>query len=151
MLSAGAFNALLKTLEEPPGHVIFVLATTEPHKVLPPIISRCLRFDFTRVPFEEIIERMQAIIAKENLHVEQDALRLVATLADGGMRDALSILDQCIAYAQNYITAADVNAIYGITTTEEKLDMLSNVFNHEASILMNRIKMLSEKGTDIKR
>ena len=151
MLSAGAFNALLKTLEEPPGHVIFVLATTEPHKVLPTIISRCQRYDFTRVPFEEIIERMQAIIAKENLHVEQDALRLVATLADGGMRDALSILDQCIAYAQNYITAADVNAIYGITTTEEKLDMLSNVFNHEASILMNRIKMLSEKGTDIKR
>ena len=151
MLSAGAFNALLKTLEEPPGHVIFVLATTEPHKVLPTIISRCQRYDFTRVPFEEIVERMESIIAKENLHVEKDALRLVATLADGGMRDALSILDQCIAYAQDHITAADVNAIYGITTTEEKLEMLSNVFNREASILMNRIKTLSEKGTDIKR
>ena len=151
MLSAGAFNALLKTLEEPPGHVIFVLATTEPHKVLPTIISRCQRYDFTRVPFEEIVERMEGIVKKENLYVEKEALKLIASLADGGMRDALSILDQCIAYAQDYITAEDVNAIYGITTTEEKLEMLSNVFNHEASVLMNRIKTLSEKGTDIKR
>ena len=151
MLSAGAFNALLKTLEEPPSHVIFVLATTEPHKVLPTIISRCQRYDFTRVPFEEIIERMESITAKENIHVEKEALKLIASLADGGMRDALSILDQCIAYAQDHITAADVNAIYGITTTEEKLEMLSNVFHHEASILMNRIKQLAEKGTDIKR
>jgi len=151
MLSAGAFNALLKTLEEPPGHVIFVLATTEPHKVLPTIISRCQRYDFTRVPFEEIVERMENIVKKENLYVEKEALKLIASLADGGMRDALSILDQCIAYAQDHITAEDVNAIYGITTTEEKLEMLSNVFNHEASVLMNRIKTLSEKGTDIKR
>ncbi len=151
MLSAGAFNALLKTLEEPPGHVIFVLATTEPHKVLPTIISRCQRYDFTRVPFEEIVERMEDIVKKENLYVEKEALKLIASLADGGMRDALSILDQCIAYAQDHITAEDVNAIYGITTTEEKLEMLSNVFNHEASVLMNRIKTLSEKGTDIKR
>ncbi len=151
MLSAGAFNALLKTLEEPPGHVIFVLATTEPHKVLPTIISRCQRYDFTRVPFDEIVERMNRIVEEEQLHVEKDALKLIASLADGGMRDALSILDQCIAYAQNDITAEDVNSIYGITTTEEKLEMLSNVFHHEASILMNRIKTLSEKGTDIKR
>ncbi len=151
MLSAGAFNALLKTLEEPPGHVIFVLATTEPHKVLPTIISRCQRYDFTRVPFEEIVDRMNEIVEKEHLHVEKDALKLIASLADGGMRDALSILDQCIAYAQNHITAEDVNAIYGITTTEEKLEMLSNVFHHEASVLMNRIKTLAEKGTDIKR
>ena len=151
MLSAGAFNALLKTLEEPPGHVIFVLATTEPHKVLPTIISRCQRYDFTRVPFDEIVDRMANVVEKEHLHVEQEALKLIASLADGGMRDALSILDQCIAYAQDHITAEDVNAIYGITTTEEKLDMLMNVFNHEASLLMNRIKMLAEKGTDIKR
>ncbi|MBP3399323.1 MAG: DNA polymerase III subunit gamma/tau [Erysipelotrichaceae bacterium] len=151
MLSAGAFNALLKTLEEPPSHVIFVLATTEPHKVLPTIISRCQRYDFTRVPFDEIVERMDSIAKKEQIDVEKDALKLIASLADGGMRDALSILDQCIAYAQNHITASDVNSIYGITTTEEKLDMLSNVFHKEASILMNRIKTLSEKGTDIKR
>ena len=151
MLSAGAFNALLKTLEEPPSHVIFVLATTEPHKVLPTIISRCQRYDFTRVPFDEIVERMTKIAVKEQINIEKDALKLIASLADGGMRDALSIMDQCIAYAQNHITTADVNQIYGITTTEEKLEILSNVFHKEASILMNKIKVLAEKGTDIKR
>lgn len=151
MLSTGAFNALLKTLEEPPSHVLFVLATTEPHKVLPTIISRCQRYDFTKVENDEIIRRIHLILEQENIQCEDEAIRLIATLADGGMRDALSILDQCIAYAQDYITSTHVNEIYGITTIAEKLEMLDYVFNHDARSILGKIKLWSEKGIDIRR
>lgn len=151
MLSQGAFNALLKTLEEPPAHVIFILATTEPHKVLATIISRCQRYDFNKVSDEEIIGRMQVILEEEHIEVEYEALRLVATLADGGMRDALSILDQCIAYAQDKITATHVNDIYGITTVAEKIEIIENIFAKDAKTLLNTIQVLSEKGIDIRR
>ena len=151
MMSSGAFNALLKTLEEPPAHVIFILATTEPQKVLPTIISRCQRYDFTKVGQNEIISRVRSVLEQEHIECEDEALRLVAQLADGGMRDALSIMDQCIAYAQNHITAAHVNEIYGITTVTEKIEMLQWIFQHEAQPLLEKIRILNEKGVDIKR
>lgn len=151
MMSSGAFNALLKTLEEPPAHVIFILATTEPQKVLPTIISRCQRYDFTKVGQNEIISRVRSVLKQEHIECEDEALRLVAQLADGGMRDALSIMDQCIAYAQNHITAAHVNEIYGITTVTEKIEMLQWIFQHEAQPLLEKIRILNEKGVDIKR
>lgn len=151
MMSSGAFNALLKTLEEPPAHVIFILATTEPQKVLPTIISRCQRYDFTKVSQSEIIQRLETVMKQEHLLIEDEALRLIAQLADGGMRDALSILDQCIAYAQNNITAVHVNEIYGITTIREKIEILMWTFNHQAQPLLEKIRLLNEKGVDIKR
>ncbi len=151
MLSTGAFNALLKTLEEPPAHVIFVLATTEPHKVLPTIISRCQRYDFTKVENNEIIKRINIILNEENIQCEEEAIRLIAVLADGGMRDALSILDQCIAYAQNNITCKDVNDIYGITTVKDKLSVLNSIFNKDAKEVLNQIKTWADKGIDIRR
>lgn len=151
MMSSGAFNALLKTLEEPPAHVIFILATTEPQKVLPTIISRCQRYDFTKVSKEEIISRVKQVLAAEDIRCEEEALRLIAQLADGGMRDALSIMDQCIAYAQNDITAIHVNEIYGITTITEKIEMLDWIFQLQASELLNKVRLLNEKGIDIKR
>ncbi len=151
MLSQGAFNALLKTLEEPPAHVVFVLATTEPHKVLPTIISRCQRYDFTKVSNEEITSRMKRVLSVEKIEVDEVALRLIATLADGGMRDALSILDQCIAYAQDKITAQHVNDVYGITTVEQKLDMLDGIFEKDAKKLLSMIQEYNEKGIDIRR
>lgn len=151
MLSQGAFNALLKTLEEPPAHVIFVLATTEPHKVLPTIISRCQRYDFGKVGQEEIIQRLRYVVDKEGIKVDDEALRLVAVLSDGGMRDALSILDQCIAYAQDEITVKHVNDIYGITTISEKINIIQNIFNKNARELLNAIQVMSEKGIDIRR
>ncbi len=151
MMSSGAFNALLKTLEEPPSHVIFILATTEPQKVLPTIISRCQRYDFSKVGQNEIITRVRCILKQEHIECEDEALRLVAQLADGGMRDALSIMDQCIAYAQNHITAAHVNEIYGITTVNEKIEMLHWIFQHQAQSLLEKIRLLNEKGVDIKR
>ena len=93
MMTAGAFNALLKTLEEPPEHVIFILATTEPHKILPTILSRCQRYDFTKVSDQDIKERIKVVLKKENITYNEEAINLVISLADGGMRDALSILD----------------------------------------------------------
>ena len=92
MLSIGAFNALLKTLEEPPAHIVFILATTEPHKILPTIISRCQRFDFQRVDENDIITRLKYVLEEEKVDYEEEALAIISKLADGGMRDALSIL-----------------------------------------------------------
>ena len=98
MMTSGAFNALLKTIEEPPAHVIFIFATTEPNKVLPTIISRCQRFDFNKVSVNDIKYRLSVVCKNEGIEIDQDGLTLIAQLADGGMRDALSILDQCVAY-----------------------------------------------------
>lgn len=151
MMSAGAFNALLKTIEEPPEHVIFIFATTEPHKVLPTIISRCQRFDFNKVSVSDMVERLDYVLEQEKIHMEPDAVRLVATLSEGGMRDALSILDQCIAYAQDNITTEDVNTIYGITTPAEKGMLLSHVLDREYTELVEQIEALSERGIDIRR
>lgn len=151
MMSAGAFNALLKTIEEPPAHVIFILATTEPHKVLPTIISRCQRFDFTKVPREEIINRIHTVLESEHITCEEEVIRIIAQLADGGLRDALSILDQCIAYAQNHIEVHHINEIYGITTIQEKLDLFHDIFDKNAVGLLNKIDALIEKGIDVKR
>lgn len=151
MMSTGAFNALLKTIEEPPEHVIFIFATTEPHKVLPTIISRCQRFDFNKVSIADMVERLDYVLNQEHIHMEPEAVRLVATLSEGGMRDALSILDQCIAYAQDDITVNDVNTIYGITTPAEKGTLLSHVLNRNYAELTQQIETLSEQGTDIRR
>ena len=101
MLSIGAFNALLKTLEEPPEYVIFILATTEAHKIPVTILSRCQRYDFRRITVDTITGRLTELAEKENLDVEEKALRYIARAADGSMRDALSLLDQCIAFYLN--------------------------------------------------
>lgn len=151
MMSTGAFNALLKTIEEPPAHVIFILATTEPHKVLPTIISRCQRFDFTKVSNTEIIERIKTVLYAENIHCDDDVIRIIAQLADGGLRDALSILDQCIAYAKNDIHLEHINEVYGITTVQEKLELFQNIFKKDPISLLNKIDILVDKGIDIKR
>src|SRR5690606_2677054 len=100
MISVNAFNALLKTLEEPPKHVVFILATTEPHKIPLTIISRCQRFDFKPIPNQAIVERMQTIVEAESVSVAKEAFDAVALAAEGGMRDALSILDQAISYSE---------------------------------------------------
>ena len=151
MLSQGAFNALLKTLEEPPSHVIFILATTEPHKVIPTIISRCQRYDFVRVNKKEIQQRIEEVLVNENITFEEEATRLISQLADGGVRDALSILEQCIAYAGDHLMAAHVNEIYGIATTQDKLELIKAVFVENVSELMIEIERISQKNIDIRR
>lgn len=151
MMSTGAFNALLKTIEEPPAHVIFILATTEPNKVLPTIISRCQRYDFTKVPADEVIKRIHVALDQENIQCEEEVLRIISQLCDGGMRDAWSILDQCIAYAQDDIKVHHINEIYGILTVKEKLRLLDMVFEKDASSCMIWLQELVGKGIDIKR
>ena len=114
MLSIPAFNALLKTLEEPPPHVKFLFATTEPQKILTTIISRCQRFDLRRIPSAQLVERLELIARDEGVAVERDALLAIARGADGGMRDAESALDQLIAFCGATITEADVLAVFGL-------------------------------------
>ncbi len=151
MMSAGAFNALLKTLEEPPEHVLFILATTEPHKILPTIISRCQRFDLSKFPDHEIQTILRQVIEKENLTCDEETIRLISSLADGGMRDALSILDQCIAYAGSNISIDTINEIYGITTVEEKLKLLAYVSKKDTKGLLDQLHRFFDQGIDVKR
>ena len=151
MMTSSAFNALLKTLEEPPEYCIFILATTEPHKVLPTIVSRCQRFDFNKVSVPVIKERLRYIVGQEGITCDDDALQLIAELAEGGMRDALSVLDQCIAYSQDNITAEDVSTVYGIATNAEKLDLLKAVRNKDVQKSMAMVNDFSGRGIDLQR
>ena len=151
MLSAGAFNALLKTLEEPPEHVIFILATTEPHKILPTILSRCQRYDFTKVSEVDIKERLKAILLNENVEYVEEAVELIVSLADGGMRDALSILEKVLAYSNNRLVVEDVLNIFALESKEEKIKLLKSIVNHDMSDVLSRLNNYVTKGTDIKR
>ncbi|MGZ3634043.1 MAG: DNA polymerase III subunit gamma/tau [Parachlamydiaceae bacterium] len=125
MLTKEAFNALLKTLEEPPKHVIFIFATTEPHKVLATILSRCQRFNLNRLPIEKILQKLSFIAAQQQVTISEEALHLIATRAEGGMRDAESLLDQIFAFHEGAITAESVTDLLGIVSKELffKLDL----------------------------
>lgn len=151
MMSTGAFNALLKTLEEPPEHVIFIMATTEPQKVLPTIISRCQRYDFGKIASSDIKDSLRGVAASEKIEIDEESLDLIASLADGGMRDALSILDQCIAYSKENISIDIINEIYGITTISEKINLLEYIKNKDVSNLLSLFHQYVDKGIDIKR
>lgn len=151
MMTPGAFNALLKTLEEPPAHVVFIFATTEPHKILPTIVSRCQRFDFTKLSIEDIVNRMKKVILEENLKCDDDALYLIAKLADGGMRDALSILEQCLAYNEKNLTINDVNCIYGLLSTERKINLIQVLLSKDMKKSLSLLDEMKINGIDIKR
>ncbi len=151
MMSTGAFNALLKTIEEPPAHVIFILATTEPHKVIPTILSRCQRYDFTKISRKEIVERLKYVIKEEKIAVEDKVLENIALLADGGMRDALSILDQCRAYATEVITVKNINEIYGVMSSQELCELIHMISSKNIKELMEQCELIEKNGTDIKR
>ncbi len=151
MMSASAFNALLKTLEEPPAHVIFILATTEPNKVLPTILSRCQRYDFTKVDENSIHERMVAILKKENISYEEDALQLIISLSDGAMRDALSLLDQSIAYSGNNLLLHDLEDLFGLVGTKEKKKLLNAITEANYKEVLALLNNFSAHGADIRR
>ena len=151
MLSTGAFNALLKTLEEPPEHVIFILATTEPHKILPTILSRCQRYDFTKLSDEDIKNRLKSVLEKEGIPYNEDAIKIIVSLADGGMRDALSILDQVLAYSNNKLEVQDILDIFALESKEEKIGLLNSIINKNVSDVLTRVNRYISMGTDIKR
>lgn len=151
MMTQGAYNALLKTIEEPPKHILFIFATTEPHKVLTTIISRCQRFDFTRVSNNDIIDRLSYICQSSNIKYEKGVLETIAALSNGGLRDALSILDQCSAFEMDTIKKEDIFKIYGIVTTMDKIKLLQIVKSGNTSLLMKQLDTFDHIGIDIKR
>ncbi len=150
MLSPSAFNALLKTLEEPPAYVIFILATTEPHKIPVTILSRCQRYDFKRIPIETIVDRLKELMDKEGNSVDDKALRYVAKVADGSMRDALSLLDQCIAfYADQELTYENVLEVLGAVDQEVFSRLTRCIIQGD---VVNSMKILDEvvmKGREL--
>ncbi len=150
-LSSSAASALLKTLEEPPEHVIFILATTDPQKLLPTIISRCQRFDFSKIKNEDIKNHLLYVAKQENVVLEEVAAEKLAILADGGMRDSLSMLEQAIAYTSGNITDDAIDEIYGLTSTTEKINFLNALHEKDIPFILEHIEMFEEKGIDFKR
>lgn len=150
MLSIGAFNALLKTLEEPPSYVIFILATTEAHKIPITILSRCQRYDFRRITVETIAERLTELMKIEGQEAEEKAIRYIAKAADGSMRDALSLLDQCIAfYLGQCLTYDNVLEVLGAVDTEVFADMLQMVLEQNTAGLMQLLETIVMQGREL--
>ena len=150
MLSSSAFNALLKTLEEPPAHVVFILATTDPQKIIPTVLSRCQRYNFSKISNLNMEKKMVEILNKEHLQYENKALDEVAMLAEGGMRDALSILEQILSYNNDGIFLEDVQRIFGLSTKEEKVELLIKIHN-DLTGSINLLRQMYDSGIDPKR
>ena len=151
MLTTEAFNALLKTLEEPPGYAIFVLATTDVHKMLPTVLSRCQRFDFKRLTTRHIVEHLNFVAGQEHIKIERTAAELIARAAAGGMRDALSLLDQAIAYSGNEISLAQVQAMLGVADPRAVQKLISHVAQLDSVAVLHLIHELSEAGADLRQ
>lgn len=152
MLSQGAFNALLKTLEEPPSHVIFILATTEPHKIPATILSRCQRFDFQSLDKADIVERLQYVLNAENIKATPEAVDLIAESSEGGMRDALSLLDQSISYStDDVISEDDVLAVSGNISSQIILHMLKEALESNSAEVLKSLGEIISDGKEIQR
>ena len=148
MLTTGAFNALLKTLEEPPAHAIFILATTEPHKIPATIISRTQRFDFKSLDIEEITERLEFVAQQENTAYDKEALSYIARIAEGGMRDALSIMDQVIAFSSDEITMQDAVMITGGIERDELNEWMKFIEQKDSEAAFKKFHQLIDEGKD---
>ncbi len=149
MLTMQAFNALLKTLEEPPSHVIFILATTEPHKIPLTISSRCQKFRFSKISDDKIVDRLKDICYCENISIDDDALYEIARLSDGGMRDAINILDQLVAYSNGNITIDDVYKVNGSVSYNDLYNLLNNIIINNKIEIINFVDYLNNSGKDI--
>ena len=151
MLSTAAFNALLKTLEEPPAHVKFMFATTDPERVLPTILSRCQRFDLRRIPASLIVKQLSEIAKNEKVKIDDTALFAIARGADGGMRDAESALDQLISFCGDRIEETDVLSMFGLTAQGQLLELSQAVLAGEIQKTLHLLNDLSQKGKDLSR
>ena len=150
MLSSGAFNALLKTLEEPPSYVIFILATTEKHKIPVTILSRCQKYDFKRISVDTITNHLVSLMEKEKVDADEKALRYIARAADGSMRDALSLLDQCIAfYLGQTLTYDNVLEVLGTADTSVFSALLRNILNHDSIAALDIIDSMITEGREL--
>lgn len=150
MLTTEAFNALLKTLEEPPAHVIFILATTDPHKIPATIHSRCQRFDFHRVTVDEITKHLAMVAEQSGIQADEEALRLIAIQSEGGMRDALSLLDQCGVMSQ-HVDVQAVREVLGIVGREALRDLVHCIGQQDVSASLAKLQLLLEQGKDVKQ
>ncbi len=148
MLTTEAFNALLKILEEPPAHVIFIFATTDPHKIPATILSRCQRYDFKRFSTKEIVERLNTVSSSENIKADEEALERIAEYADGGMRDALGILEQCLSYS-DYITIEKVVEVIGVAKQEQVNDFCEALRNNDGSTAIKIANEIYGAGKDL--
>src|SRR5437667_2576290 len=151
MLTTAAFNALLKTLEEPPAHVKFMFATTEPEKVLPTILSRCQRFDLRRIPVGKIVQHLTQIAKSEKVQIEEAALFAVARGAEGGMRDAESALDQLISFCGDTIQESDVLSMFGLAAQGQILELSRAVLGGEVETALRELNGLARHGKDLGR
>ena len=151
MLSQAAFNALLKTLEEPPPHVKFVFATTESNKVLPTIVSRCQRFEFRSIPVDLIVSKLSQICEKEKIVVDKEALNAIARMAQGGMRDAQSILDQMISFCGKAITQENVLDVYGLVSRDRIVRLGQNIFEGNFEEILEESNSFATEGVDFYR
>jgi DNA polymerase-3 subunit gamma/tau len=151
MLTTEAFNALLKTLEEPPPHAIFVMATTDVHKMLPTVLSRCQRFDFKRITTRQIVAHLQFVAQQEQVELEQGAAELIARAAAGGMRDALSLLDQAIAYSGNIIALSQIQAMLGVADPRAIQKFILHIADLDSPAGLHLIHELSEAGADLRQ
>lgn len=150
MLSTSAFNALLKTLEEPPKHVIFILATTEPHKVLPTVLSRCQRFDFKSLTVDQIMYNLEKVCVEEKYAYEEEALKHIAIASDGGMRDALSYLDQVMSFASGEITDKDASSVTGLLTNKKITELAMLIKEKKLVETLNLVKEFYEEGKEVR-
>lgn len=148
-MTGAAFNALLKTLEEPPANVVFILATTEPDEVLPTILSRVQRFDFSKVSEQDLIMNMKKILEKEGVSYEEEALQIIARLAQGGVRDSLSLLDQAISYGGDKVTAEDVDTLFGLMKISDELELVKAIHLNDVKEAMAILKDKYSKGADV--
>ena len=148
MLSTSAFNALLKTLEEPPEHAVFILATTEPHKLPATIISRCQRFDFKRLSTQDILERMKVVLEDINLPFEEQALKVIAQSAAGGMRDALSLLDQVVSFSSDIVRAEDALLVTGSVSQDVFYDMSQALLEKDVAKVLSLVEELIANGKE---
>ncbi len=149
MLSTGAFNALLKTLEEPPEHVKFILATTEPQKLPATILSRCQRFDFKRISNQDIIKRLEIVCKESNIEITKEALEIIAILSEGAMRDALSILERCIQDGENKIDEDKIKDLVGIPKIVFVHDIVEAIINYDVDKALITVNKVLEEGKDI--
>lgn len=151
MMTNNAFNALLKTLEEPPSYVVFILCTTEPYKLLPTIVSRCQRYDFKKIEDNDLSYLIQEVLSKEHIEADDEVINILVELANGGARDALSILDQVIAYSSTYIKASDIEQIFGLCSLVEKVNFLKFIRQGDTLLVLNKLKSFINKNVDILR
>lgn len=151
MMSNSAFNALLKTLEEPPSYVVFILCTTELYKVLPTIVSRCQRYEFQKLTDEELTSLIKKVLLNEHVTYEEEAIKEIVELANGGARDALSILDQAISFSGNSIKLNDIESLFGLTSKKEKIVLLESIKKQDYQSLLKTFSQLTEKNIDLIR